>query len=59
MATETLISPGVLTTENDQSFLTAGPVSVGLALVGPTVKGPVNIPTAVTSYSEFRNKFGL
>jgi hypothetical protein len=58
MATETLISPGVLTTENDQSFLTAGPVSVGLALVGPTVKGPVNIPTAVTSYSEFRNKFG-
>ena len=58
MATETLISPGVLTTENDQSFLTAGPVSVGLALVGPTVKGPVNIPTVVTSYSEFRNKFG-
>jgi len=58
MATETLISPGVLTTENDQSFVTAGPLAVGLALVGPTVKGPVNIPTVVTSYSDFTNKFG-
>jgi len=58
MATETLISPGVLTTENDQSFVTTGPVSVGLALIGPAVKGPVNIPTVVTSYSDFKNKFG-
>jgi len=58
MATETLISPGVLTTENDQSFITTGPVSVGLALVGPTVKGTPNIPTVVTSYSDFKNKFG-
>jgi hypothetical protein len=58
MATETLISPGVLTTENDQSFVTAGQLTVGLALVGPTVKGPVNIPTVVTSYSDFSNKFG-
>lgn len=58
MATETLISPGVLTTENDQSFITQGPVTVGLALVGPTVKGPSNIPTVVTSYSDFKNKFG-
>ena len=58
MATETLISPGVLTTENDQSLITQGPVTVGLALVGPTVKGPSNIPTVVTSYSDFKNKFG-
>ena len=58
MATETLISPGVLTTENDQSFITTGPVSVGLALVGPTVKGAPNMPTVVTSYSDFKNKFG-
>ena len=28
------------------------------AIVGPTVKGPVNIPTIVTSYSEYLNKFG-
>ena len=58
MATETLISPGVLTTENDQSFITAGPLTIGLALVGPTLKGPSNIPTVVTSYSDFTNKFG-
>jgi hypothetical protein len=58
MAVETLISPGVLATENDRSFITAGPVSVGAALIGPTVKGPVEIPTVVTSYSDFVNKFG-
>ena len=58
MAVETLISPGVLARENDQSFVTSGPVSVGAALIGPTVKGPVEIPTVVTSYSDFVNKFG-
>ena len=55
---ETLISPGVLTRENDQSLVTTGTVSTGLAVVGPTVKGPVNIPTYITSYSDFVNKFG-
>ena len=58
MAQETLISPGVLTRENDLSQITQNPVTVGLALVGPTVIGPVNIPTVVTSYSDFKNKFG-
>jgi hypothetical protein len=58
MAVETLISPGVLARENDQSFITSGPVSVGAAIIGPTVKGPVEIPTVVTSYSDFVNKFG-
>ena len=55
---ETLISPGVLARENDQSQITAGPVTVGAAIIGPTVKGPVKIPTIVTSYSEYQNKFG-
>ena len=55
---ETLLSPGVLTRENDQSLVTQGPVVAGLAVLGPTVKGPVNVPTVVTSYSDYVNKFG-
>ena len=55
---ETLLSPGVLTRENDQSLITQGPVVAGLALLGPTVKGPVNVPTVVTSYSDYINRFG-
>jgi hypothetical protein len=55
---ETLISPGVLATENDQSFISQGPITVGAALIGPTVKGPVEIPTIVTSYSDYQAKFG-
>ena len=58
MAQETLISPGVLTRENDLSQITQLPVTVGLALVGPTVKGQPNIPTIVTSYSDYINRFG-
>jgi hypothetical protein len=55
---ETLISPGVLSIENDQSFITQQPITVGAAIIGPTVKGPVEVPTVVTSYSEYQNKFG-
>jgi phage tail sheath protein FI len=55
---EILLSPGVLASENDQSFISQQPVTVGAAIIGPTVKGPVEIPTVVTSYSDFVNKFG-
>jgi len=55
---ETLFSPGVLTRENDQTLITQGPITAGAAVIGPTVKGPVNIPTLVTSYSDYKNKFG-
>jgi hypothetical protein len=58
MASEVLLSPGVLAIENDQSFITQQPVQAGAAIVGPTVKGPVGIPTLVTSYSDYLNKFG-
>ena len=58
MAQETLISPGVLTRENDLSQITQNPVTVGLSLVGPTVKGQPWIPTVVTSYSDYINRFG-
>ena len=55
---ETLLSPGILTRENDQTLITEGPITAGAAILGPTVKGPVNIPTLVTSYSDYKNKFG-
>ena len=55
---EVLISPGVLVRENDQSFLEAQPVQAGAAIVGPTVKGPVGIPTLVTTFSDYKNVFG-
>jgi phage tail sheath protein FI len=55
---ETLISPGVLARENDQSQVTSQPITVGAALIGPSVKGPVEIPTIVTSYSQYQNTFG-
>ena len=55
---ETLISPGALTRENDLSQVTQQPVTVGAAIIGPTVKGPVEVPTLVTTYNDFVNKFG-
>ena len=51
-------SPGVKLNEIDNSFVTPTPVSVGAAIIGPTVKGPVELPTIVTSYSDYKNKFG-
>tara|TARA_R110001592_G_scaffold8040_3_gene44171 strand:+ start:2666 stop:4381 length:1716 start_codon:yes stop_codon:yes gene_type:complete len=55
---EKIISPGVFTRENDFSFVSQGVAEIGGALVGPTVKGPVEVPTMITSYSEFENIFG-
>jgi hypothetical protein len=55
---ETLISPGILINENDQSFITQQVLQAGAAIIGPTVKGPVNIPTIVTTYSDYQNIFG-
>jgi hypothetical protein len=55
---ETIVSPGVLAIENDQSFVTQQPIQAGAAIIGPTVKGKVGIPTIVTSYSDYLNKFG-
>jgi uncharacterized protein len=55
---ETLISPGVLARENDNSFIATRPFTKTAAIIGPTVKGPVEIPTIVTSYSDYLSKFG-
>jgi len=55
---EQIVSPGVFTRENDLSFIQPAPLEAGTAFVGPTVKGPVEQPTVVTSYNEFVRKFG-
>ena len=55
---ETLLSPGVLARENDQSFITQQPAQIGAAIIGPTALGPVEVPTLVTSFSEYTAVFG-
>ena len=55
---ETLLSPGVLARENDSSQVSQGPITVGASIIGPTTKGPVEIPTTVTSYSQYKSIFG-
>ena len=55
---ETIISPGVFTRENDLSFVAPAPAEAGTAFIGPTVKGPVEIPTVVTSYGQYQRIFG-
>ena len=51
-------SPGVAISEIDNTFLTGQPVQAGAAIIGPTVKGPVEKPTLVTTYSDFVTVFG-
>ena len=55
---ERIVSPGVFTRERDLSFLPAGIASIGAAIVGPTLKGPAFVPTAVSNFSEFEEMFG-
>ena len=55
---EKIVSPGVFTKEIDASFLPAAVGDIGAAVIGPTVKGPAMVPTVVTSYAEFQEKFG-
>jgi hypothetical protein len=52
------VSPGVAISEIDNTYLTGQPVQAGAAIIGPTVKGPVETPTLVTSYSDYVTKFG-
>ena len=55
---ETIISPGVFQRENDISFISPAPAEVGACVIGPTVKGPVEVPTTVTSYNQYVRVFG-
>ena len=55
---EQIISPGVFTRENDLSFLPQGIGAIGAAIIGPTDKGPAFVPTVITSFSDFQDRFG-
>ena len=52
------ISPGVSLNEIDNTFLVGQPVQAGAAIIGPAVKGPVEVPTLCTSYTDYINRFG-
>jgi hypothetical protein len=55
---EKILSPGVFQNESDRSLVQRGIQGTATAIVGPTVLGQPFVPTYVTSYSEFAQKFG-
>jgi len=55
---EQIISPGVFTNESVPVTTEAPVVPVGAAIIGPTVLGPVGVPTITTTYSDYKQKFG-
>lgn len=52
------LSAGVYTREIDQSFYPDIIPAVGMAVIGPTVRGPAMVPTPVSSYAEYVRWFG-
>jgi len=54
----TFLSAGVYTREFDLSFQPDVIPAVGLAVVGPAVRGPGLVPTPVSTYSEYLRWFG-
>lgn len=51
-------SPGVYITENDISTYTVADGSTLVAIVGYATKGPIGVPTVVSSYQKFVETFG-
>lgn len=55
----TIVSPGVVINTNNQTYIApTATAPADAAIIGPTVKGQVNIPTLVSSYSEYQNIYG-
>lgn len=55
---ERIVSPGVFIREKDQSYLAQGIANLGGAVIGPTFEGPALVPTLVSSYADYAQKFG-
>lgn len=58
MATNFLMSPGVLIKEQDLSSYVVTTAATKVAMVGYTAKGPVDSPVLCISAQDFINKFG-
>lgn len=56
---ERMVSPGVFTKENDQTFLPEGIAQIGAAFVGPFLKGPAFRPVVVRSTLDLEQQFGV
>ena len=52
------ISPSVRITEKDLSFVPTAPTAHRAAVVGFASKGPINVPTLITSTRELHVVFG-
>lgn len=52
------LSAGVYTREFDLSFYPDIIPAVGMAVVGPTMRGPAMVPTPISTYSEYLRWFG-
>jgi Bacteriophage tail sheath protein len=53
-----LISPSVRISEQDLSFITTAPGTSNAGIVGFASKGPINIPTLITSTQQLHTIFG-
>jgi hypothetical protein len=52
------LSPGVFTSELDQSQLAQGVAGIGAALIGRTPFGPAFLPVITKGYDDFAQRFG-
>jgi len=55
---ERIVSPGVFIREKDQSFLATGIANLGGAIIGPTFEGPALVPTLVSNWTDYTQRFG-
>ncbi len=58
MATSSFVSSGVYSIETDLSRLPKAAAQIGAAIIGLTKRGPAFFPVPVSSFGNFRAKFG-
>jgi uncharacterized protein len=51
-------TPGVYIVEQPATGPIAGVGTNTAAVIGPALKGPINVPTKITSWTQFRDQFG-